>query len=156
MQLLTNNISDIMHISVIHLHNKFHCGRMDRVLFTFISSLLLKESTALCCVDQSNLGNRGDKLIKWHPSAILLLLWFWLVPLLLVHSVMTEFTENMYSPHGYLYQYQTKRCLNNCQIQGHYFIWQLSSIFTQTISQYGRHCSPHHFCNLPCIRAHAF
>lgn len=46
--------------------------------------------------------------------------------------------------------------LSPSQLERHYFIQQLASLLTQTISCDGRQCSAQHLCNLLWVRVHEF
>jgi hypothetical protein len=141
----------------IKFYNRFYCVRRERALLTCTVRFVNTEYKIMLCGWTQFVEPRRKTLtfFCYTFNAVVLTWWHssWYIRL---ETVMIGFTETLYSPYGHLHHYQTKEWRSNCQIQGHYFIWQLSPMFTQTISQVVRHCSPHHIFNLPCIRAHAF
>jgi len=141
----------------IKFYNEFYRVRRDRALLTYIVPFVNTEYKIMPCGWTQFSKPRRKTLTFCCYTFITVVvtqchsLWY-----IRLKTVMIGFTENLYSLFGHLHPYQTKKWRSNCLIQGHYYIWQLSSMFTQTTSQAVRHCSPHHIFNLPCIRVHAF
>jgi hypothetical protein len=144
-------------LQAIKFYNKFYCVKRDRALLTYIVPFVNREYRIMLCGWTQFAELRRKTLTFFCYTFIAVVLtWCHFSWYNSLKTVIMGFIENLYSPYGHLHQYQTKKGLSNCQIQGHYFIWQLSSMLMQTISQDVRHCNPYQFFNLPRIRAHAF